>query len=159
MVPEGNGLSKDFHIRRRGSVAGVLVLAVLLVVLAVPLFALCVKMLYAAVLVEEARTTLEASATCAFPALSLARLTDGIGEVEMEAFREWLTAEIMANTATGPLQGCVIAVEAILESEGTVRCTMRYRPGRPGTLDSGFAGEVVPDEAVVSCRVDLPVEP
>ncbi len=159
MVQKGNGLPPDLHLRRRGSVAAVLVWAVVAVCLVVPLFGLCVKVLYAAVLVEEARTSLEASATCAFPALSLARLTDGIGETEMAAFREWLAAEVSANTANGPLQGCVVDVGATLEAEGTVVCTMRYRPGRPGTLDTGLFGEVVPAVAQVSCRVDLPVEP
>ena len=156
MVPQGNDLPKNRLLRRRGSLGAVLIVAVLLTGIAAPIFALCTKTLYAGILVGEARTVLEASATSAFPCLSAARLGRGIGETEMAAFREMLEVEVQENMGNGPLSGCVLSVDADLESAGTVSCTLRYRPG---TLGEGLFGEVVPQEAEVSCRVDLPVEP
>ncbi len=156
MVPEGNALPQDLHVRRRGSLGAVLVIAVLAVGIAAPLFALAAKALYAVVLDGEAHAILEASATCAFPCLSLARLGSGIGEEDMAAFRAVLESEIEANAASGPLGGLVVSVEAELVSDSTVDCRMRYRPGR---LREGLFGDAVPDVAEVACRVDLPAEP
>ena len=131
-------------------------MAVLVAGLAAPLFALGAKALYAGILVAEARTVLEASATCAFPCLSLARLGSGIGEADMAAFQATLEAEVATNAATGPLEGCIVSVESALVSESCVSCRLRYRPGR---LGEGLFGGAVPAVAEVACRVDLPVEP
>lgn len=156
MLPQGNRVPEDRDLRRRGSVGGALIVAVLLALLAAPLFAVCAKALYAGIVAAEADTILQASATAAFPALSLARLGEGIGEADMEAFRALLEAEALANADGGPLRERIVGVEAELIGEGTVACALLYRPG---TLGDGFLGDAVPDPARVECRVDLPVEP
>jgi len=134
----------------------VLVLAVLVVGIAAPLFLLAAKSLYAVVLVGEARTVLEASATCAFPCLALARLGDGIDEEDRVAFETAFAAEVEVNASSGPLADCIVSVAAEVLPDGTVSCRMRYRPGR---LREGLFGDVVPETAEVACQVDLPVEP
>ena len=156
MVPQADRLPEDRHLSRRGSVAAALVFAAAFALIGAPLFALAAKALCADVLSAEARTIAEASATAAFPSLSLARLGEGIEESDLEAFRTEFAAQVLANAAGGPLDGCVIATDAALVDEGTVECTVAYRPG---DLGRGAFGAAVPAAARATCRVDLAVEP
>jgi hypothetical protein len=110
----------------------------------------------AGILATEARTALEASATCAFPCLAAAQLAGTVGEAEMQEFRTMLGVEVDRNTDGGPLAGCVVDVGAEREADGSLTCTLRYVPG---TLGRGIFGDAVPEVATVSCGVSLPTEP